>query len=188
MTDLGSVRTVANAVTLMRTVTALVIGAYAIAADRPWFLAVGYGVYWVGDIADGWCARRLGQETRLGAVFDIVSDRACTAVLCVGLLAHMPELLAVVIVFLGSFMVLDTLLSLAFLCWPLVSPNYFWQVDRGVYNLNWSPLAKVVNTAGVIGAALAGLHWFALVIAIAIVAVKCWSARRVLNLVAERTQ
>ena len=31
-------------------------------------------------------ARRLGQETRAGAVLDIVCDRACTAVLCVGLL------------------------------------------------------------------------------------------------------
>ena len=46
--------------------------------------ALAYAVYWVGDIADGWAARRLGQETRAGAVLDIVSDRACTAVLCVG--------------------------------------------------------------------------------------------------------
>ena len=53
-------------------------------------LALAYAVYWVGDILDGWSARRLGQETRLGAVLDIVSDRACTSVLCVGLLAHLP--------------------------------------------------------------------------------------------------
>ena len=51
---------------------------------------LAYAVYWVGDILDGWSARRLDQETRLGAVLDIVSDRACTSVLCVGLVAHLP--------------------------------------------------------------------------------------------------
>ena len=60
------------------------------------------------------------------------------------------------IVFLLSFMVLDTMLSLAFLCWPVVSPNYFDAVDRRVWQLNWSPAAKAANTAGVVGALALG--------------------------------
>ena len=99
---------------------------------------MAYVVYWIGDMADGWAARRLGQETRLGAVLDIVSDRACTSVLCVGLLTQLPAVLPLAVVFLLSFMVLDTMLSLSFLCWPLVSPNDFRRVDRRVWLLNWS--------------------------------------------------
>ena len=123
-------------------------------------LVVAYGVFWAGDIADGWSARRLGQETRAGAVFDIVCDRACTGILCVGLVASVPSALPVVVVFVLSFMVLDSMLSMAFLCWPVLSPNYFHVVDRRVWQLNWSPLAKAANTAGVVGAlALGASPW-----------------------------
>ena len=59
-------------------------------------------------------------------------------------------MLPLAVVFLLSFMVLDTMLSLAFLCWPLVSPNDFHLVDHRVWRLNWSPLAKAANTAGVV--------------------------------------
>ena len=52
------------------------VGLVGVAADDPRLLVAAYAVYWVGDIADGWAARRLGQETRAGAVLDIVSDRA----------------------------------------------------------------------------------------------------------------
>ena len=130
----------------------------AVAAGDLALLAVAYGVFWVGDIADGWSARRLGQETRAGAVFDIVCDRACTGVLCVGLVASVPAALPVVVVFVLSFMVLDSMLSLAFLCWPVLSPNYFHVVDRRVWQLNWSPLAKAANTAGVVGALALGAY------------------------------
>ena len=76
-----------NLVTLLRTVLAVVVGAAAIARADLGLLAAAYTIYWVGDVADGWLARRLDQETRAGAVFDIVGDRANTVLLCVGLLA-----------------------------------------------------------------------------------------------------
>ena len=62
----------------------------------------------------------------------------------------------VAVVFLLSFMVLDTMLSLAFLCWPILGPNDFHVVDRRVWLLNWSPPAKAANTAGVVGALAIG--------------------------------
>jgi CDP-diacylglycerol--glycerol-3-phosphate 3-phosphatidyltransferase len=180
----GPFATVPNVVTAVRTVLAVLIGATAVARADLGLLAVAYAVFWVGDIADGWTARRLGQETRAGAVFDIVCDRACTGILCVGLVASVPSVLPVVAVFVLSFMVLDSMLSMAFLCWPVLSPNYFFLVDRRVWQLNWSPLAKAANSAGVVGALALGADAVAFAIAVAVAAVKLWSARRVVRLLA----
>jgi phosphatidylglycerophosphate synthase len=175
----GPFATVPNIVTVVRTVLAVLLGVLGVADGDLTLLAVAYGVYWIGDMADGWSARRLGQETRAGAVFDIVSDRACTSVLCVGLLASLPAIAPVALVFLLSFMVLDTMLSLAFLCWPVMSPNYFDAVHRRVWQLNWSPFAKAANTAGVVGAVALGAYTIGLVLAVAVVLVKLWSVRQV---------
>ncbi len=179
---LGPVRTVPNLVTLVRTVVAVGLGAVAVTSGDLALLGLAYAVYWVGDILDGWCARRLDQETRLGAVLDIVSDRACTAVLCVGLVAHVPGVLPLAVVFLLSFMVLDTMLSLAFLCWPVKSPNDFHLVDDLVWRVNWSPLAKAANTAGAVVAILLGAYALGLLLAVVVAAVKVWSATRVVAL------
>ncbi|WP_433357190.1 CDP-alcohol phosphatidyltransferase family protein [Micromonospora saelicesensis] len=83
----GPLRTVPNYITAVRTVAAVTVGIVALVFGSVALMAVSYGIYWIGDVLDGWAARRLGQETRAGAVFDIVSDRACTAVLCVGLVS-----------------------------------------------------------------------------------------------------
>ncbi|MBF4160596.1 CDP-alcohol phosphatidyltransferase family protein [Nocardioides acrostichi] len=179
----GAVGTVANAITLVRTIAAVVVAGVAISADRPGLLAAAYAIYWVGDILDGFAARRLGEESRLGAVFDIISDRACTSILCIGLLAHLPGLAPVAVPFFVSFMVLDTMLSLSFLCFDVISPNYFAQVDRRVYKLNWSPPAKALNTAGVIILALLGAIWSALGLTLVLVGIKIWSLVRVLRLI-----
>ncbi|RAO31509.1 CDP-diacylglycerol--glycerol-3-phosphate 3-phosp hatidyltransferase [Micromonospora saelicesensis] len=178
----GPLRTVPNYITAVRTVAAVTVGIVALVFGSVALMAVSYGIYWIGDVLDGWAARRLGQETRAGAVFDIVSDRACTAVLCVGLVSLVPDVAVVAVVFLLSFLVLDTMLSLAFLCWPVLSPNYFHLVDRRVWALNWSPVAKVANTAGVIGAIAFGQYLLALGVAVAVVAVKLWSVAAVVRL------
>jgi CDP-diacylglycerol--glycerol-3-phosphate 3-phosphatidyltransferase len=180
----GPFRTVPNAITLVRTVLAVLIGCLGVASGDLVLLAVAYAVFWAGDVADGWSARKLGQETRAGAVFDIVCDRACTGILCVGVVASVPAALPVVAVFVLSFMVLDSMLSMAFLCWPVLSPNYFHVVDRRVWQLNWSPLAKAANTAGVVGALALELFAAAFAVAVAVLAVKLWSARRVIRLLA----
>ena len=182
----GPVRTVANLVTAVRTVVAVALGIAAVSAGDLTLVAVGYAVYWVGDVLDGWSARRLGQETRLGAVLDIVSDRACTAVLCTGLVMQLPGVAPLALVFLLSFMVLDTLLSMSFLCWPLTGPNDFHRVDHEVWLLNWSPAAKAANTAGVVAAVALGAYTAGLAVALVVVAVKVWSAARVLRLLEEQ--
>ncbi len=172
-----------NLVTLVRTVVAVGLGAAAVARTDLAMLGLAYAVYWAGDDADGWLARRLGQETRTGAVFDIVGDRACTVLLCAGLVAARPGAWLVAAVFLVSFAVVDTMLSLSFLHWDLLGPNDFHRVDRTVWLVNWSPPAKAVNTAGVVGLTLLGLYRVALLLAVAVLVVKVGSGLRVMRLV-----
>jgi len=178
-----SLHTIPNMVTVARTLASVVIAAVALAEGDSALLAVSYSVYWTGDMLDGWLARRLHMETRLGAVLDIISDRACMSILCVGLVSQYPGFGIVLIPFFLSFMVVDAVLSLAFLCWPLLSPNYFGVVDRSVYRLNWSPVAKSLNTAGVILLAVAGALWASLGLVILLGAIKIWSAMKVQRLI-----
>jgi CDP-diacylglycerol--glycerol-3-phosphate 3-phosphatidyltransferase len=176
------IRTVPNVVTSVRTAAAVVLGIAALVYRSPELLATAYATYWIGDILDGWSARRLHQETRIGAVLDIISDRACTSILAGCFLVLRPDVAAPMGVFLLQFMVLDCLLSLAFLGWPIKSPNYFYRVDRLVYRLNWSMPAKAFNSSVVILTMLAGWVTLALVIGVALYVVKAWSAHRVLSL------
>ncbi len=178
----GRLQTWPNLVTMLRTTAAVVLGGWAIASLDARVSVIAYAVYWLGDMLDGWLARRLDQETRLGAVLDIVSDRACTTLLCVGLLVHLPRAWVLAVAFLLSFAVLDTMLSLAFLCWPILGPNDFHLVDPVVWRLNWSPLAKAANTAGVVVAIALGWYAIGLVVVLVIGAVKMWSAARVLRM------
>lgn len=180
----GPFRTVPNLVTLARTLGAVVLGIGALAQHDVVLLVGAYVVYWLGDMLDGWTARRLGQETRAGALLDIVADRVSTTVLCSGLVVLAPDAAPVAVLFLLSFTVLDTMLSSAFLCWPILGPNDFHQVDRRVWALNWSPLAKAVNTTGTVGAIALGAYDVALAVTAAVLVVKAWSALRVGRLLA----
>jgi CDP-diacylglycerol---glycerol-3-phosphate 3-phosphatidyltransferase len=144
------VRTLASAITLTRTVGCLVAVTWSIASGQVWWLFVGLAVHWLGDIADGIVARRRHEETRAGAVLDIVSDRLCIALYYVsyGHLHH--SMLVPIAVFLFQFMVLDAHLSLTFLNWPLTSLNYFGLVDKVVYAWNWSTLGKALNSGALV--------------------------------------
>lgn len=180
--EASRIGTVPNVVTLVRTVAAVVLGIAALLSTSPALLVGAYATYWIGDVLDGWLARRLGQETRIGAVLDIISDRACMSVLAGAYLVLRPDAAAPMAVFLLQFMVLDCVLSLAFLGWPIKSPNDFHLVDQLVYRLNWSPPAKALNTSAVVLAMLLGWVALALAIGVALVVLKAWSARRVLTL------
>lgn len=181
-----SVRTWANLATLIRTAVAVPIGMFALVHASAAALIVAYAVYWLGDMLDGWLARRLDQETRIGAVLDIVSDRACCGMLIGGLAVLQPQMWPALALYFSQFMVLDCALSLSFLSWPLLSPNYFYRVDRAVWRLNWSPPAKAINTVAVVLAVASGRLTVALAVALSQLAMKTWSAHRVLTLPAGR--
>jgi CDP-diacylglycerol---glycerol-3-phosphate 3-phosphatidyltransferase len=146
-------------------------------------LVISLAVYWVGDIIDGAVARGLGCETRIGAVLDILSDRLCAAAFYLGLIWLEPVLALPVVVYLADFIVIDGFLSIAFLAWPIRSPNYFHVVDRTIWLWNWSKPAKAANSAVfAVILLLTREPWVGLGIAGALLVVKCLSVARLTRL------
>ncbi|MEU8182931.1 CDP-alcohol phosphatidyltransferase family protein [Micromonospora sp. NPDC049044] len=166
---------VPNTITAVRTAGAVGLAVAALTQRSAHLLIAAYLLYWIGDILDGAAARSLGQETRTGAVFDIVSDRACTSACAAALIVLRPGTALPIAVFLVQFMVIDQLLSLMFLRWPLLSPNYFARVDKRIYLWNWSPPAKALNTAAVVLLAIFAPVAVAVTFALAVTAVKAVS-------------
>jgi CDP-diacylglycerol--glycerol-3-phosphate 3-phosphatidyltransferase len=175
-----------NSITVLRTALAIPFGFVALRTGAAAWLIAAYATYWVGDVADGRVARRLGQETRLGAVFDILADRGCSAICVAALAAIRPEFAPALCVYWVQFMVVDTLLSCAFLHWPILSPNYFHKVDRRVYLWNWSPPAKAANTSLLLVVLLTLPTWVGFGLACAQLVLKLVSARWVARLATAR--
>jgi len=175
--------TPANVITLVRTVAAVATAGVAAQRESLTLLVVALAVYWVGDILDGAVARLRGCETRIGATLDILSDRFCAASFYLGLVWLMPDLTWPVMVYLAEFMVVDSFLSLAFLAWPIRSPNYFYVVDRRLWLWNWSKTGKAVNSS--IFAVLLLVTEsvvLGLVVALALLLLKCLSLVRLMRL------
>jgi CDP-diacylglycerol--glycerol-3-phosphate 3-phosphatidyltransferase len=110
---------------------------------------VGLVIYWALDCLDGFLARSLGQETIVGAQFDILADRISIAYFYLNYLSITSGPVLIVSLFLLNFMVIDHYLSNQFLRWSIISPNYFYKIDRNVWALNWSALGKFINTGPV---------------------------------------
>ncbi len=184
----------ATVITFVRTIATLVLSMWGAYDESLTLLVTGLVVYWVGDTLDGEWARRFDCETRIGGVVDMVSDRLSCGAFYVGLAWLQPapfffsdepmELIAIpVAVYLFEFMVIDMYLSLAFLAWPIRSPNYFYVVDRRIYVWNWSRLGKAANSGLFAVLLLAtGWWWLGLIIAIALLVLKLVSLRWLLQL------
>lgn len=156
-----------NLVTVVRSVLAAASIVGSLWSGSAVLLYVGLAAYLVGDVADGELARRTGSETRTGAVFDVVADRFCVALFYGAFVYTHHEMLVPVAVFLVNFMLIDTMLSLAFLNWPLLSSNYFYLVDRRLYLLNWSRVGKASNT-GLLLVVMIGTGWWVGTLAVAV--------------------
>lgn len=149
-----------NRITLVRTVVAMALACWAFHAGGWGWLLAGYLAYWAGDIADGAVARARDEETIVGAVLDVVCDRACTFLLAGAFIATYPAVTGPLALYLIQFGVLDTMLTFAFLLWPgITSPNYFYRADRRIWWWNWSKPAKALNTTSVIVALVLGLSY-----------------------------
>ena len=173
----------ATVITAIRTVASLALCLAAAYEEDLTLLVVGLVVYWVGDIVDGTYARIFDCETRIGAAIDMFCDRLNCAAFYVGFAFLQPEMVVPVAVYLLEFMVVDLYLSLAFLAWPIRSPNYFYEVDRRIWRWNWSKPAKATNSAlFAVLLLVTGWWWAGLVIALALLAVKCVSLRWLLQL------
>jgi CDP-diacylglycerol---glycerol-3-phosphate 3-phosphatidyltransferase len=169
----------ATVITAVRTIASVVLAAMAAHQQSLTLLVVALGVYWVGDMLDGFYARVRDCETRIGAVLDIMCDRFNAAAFYIGLAWLQPDLSPAIFVYLAEFMVIDCFLSIAFLAWPIRSPNYFFVVDRTIWLWNWSKPAKAVNSAlFAVLLLVTGWMWVGLAIATALLVLKCVSLRR----------
>jgi phosphatidylglycerophosphate synthase len=174
--------TLPNAVTVLRTVLSVFLALGAVATDSGRLLAAAYLVYWLGDMADGEVARRLGLETRIGAVFDIVADRANSLLCAACFVALEPRMAVPMSIYVVEFAVVDTMLSLGFLAFEIKGPNDFHAVDLLLWRWNWSRPAKAVNTSVIVLACLAGQAGLATVIACAVLVGKVWSCAQLRRL------
>jgi CDP-diacylglycerol--glycerol-3-phosphate 3-phosphatidyltransferase len=171
--------TSATVITFVRTIASAVLAGLAVRQESLTLLVVALVVYWVGDSLDGFVARIRGCETRTGAVLDILCDRFCAASFYLGLVWLQPEFVVPVFIYLAEFMVVDCFISLAFLAWPVRSPNYFYVIDRTTWLWNWSKPAKAVNSS-LFAVLLLVTHqaWLGTVIALALLAMKTVSMVR----------
>jgi CDP-diacylglycerol--glycerol-3-phosphate 3-phosphatidyltransferase len=139
--------TVPTVITVVRTAGSLSLGLAGLVQGSLTLIVWALAVYWVGDVLDGAVARLIDRETRTGAVADIVADRLCAGVCYLGLVVERPSMVVPVGIYLVNFMLVDAVLSLAFLAWPVLSPNYFYLVDRVVWRWNWSRPGKGLNSS-----------------------------------------
>ena len=173
------VGTSATVITFVRTVASVVLAALAAQQESQTLLVAALVVYWAGDSLDGFVARVRGCETRIGAVLDILSDRFNAAAFYVGLVWLHHDYAVPVFIYLAEFMVVDCFLSLAFLAWPVRSPNYFYVVDRPLWMWNWSKPGKAVNSSlFAVLLLVTGWVWVAAAIATALLVMKTASLVR----------
>ena len=173
------VGTSATVITFVRTVASVVLAGLAADQRSQTLLVVALVVYWAGDSLDGFVARLRGCETRIGAVLDILCDRFCAASFYLGLVWLHPDYAVPVFIYLGEFMVVDCFLSIAFLAWPVRSPNYFYVIDRPLWLWNWSKPGKAVNSSlFAVLLLVTGWVWPAAAIATALLVMKTLSLVR----------
>ena len=173
----------ATVITAVRTVASVVLAAAAAHQESLELQVASLIVYWVGDMLDGAWARWRECETRVGAVLDIFSDLLNAGAFYVGLAWLEPDLSPAIFVYLAEFMVVDCFLSIAFLAWPVRSPNYFFVVDRVIWLWNWSKPAKAVNSAlFAVLLLVTGWVWLGLAIASALLVLKCVSLVRLMRI------
>jgi CDP-diacylglycerol--glycerol-3-phosphate 3-phosphatidyltransferase len=176
-------QTWANLATLVRAIAGVIVFAYAAATRDETWNYIGLGVYWVLDVVDGFLARALDQETRLGAQLDILADRLLVAFFYLNYVALHPGMIVPVALFLVQFMFIDHYLSNQFMRWPIKSPNYFYEVDRPIWRWNWSAPGKLLNSAVVTAViVLTRSPIAASAVCLSIIALKLWSAVRMWSL------
>ena len=181
-----NIATAPNVLTIARTVACAALTVAAVAGASWRILLAAVAAYWIGDICDGILARSTRRETRFGAALDVVCDRACCALVLLGAVALEPSFVLPVAVYLLAFVVVDTLLSLTFLAWPLLGVNYLRYVDERVWRLNFSPPAKLLNSAVFLLLLLAGQPYAAAAAATCALVLKSGSLLRMLRMLLAR--
>ena len=174
-----SLFTFASLVTVVRLLITLYFVIDAMQSLRLEPIVYALIAYWAGDVLDGMVARATNRETQLGAVFDIAADRLSVVTIYMLFALYLPSLTWPIIIFLFAFVIVDTILSMSFLKFNLLSINYFYLVDKKLYDLNWSMPAKAATTSTfMIVALLAQNVVLSLFVALIVLSLKLYSLYR----------
>ena len=174
----------ANILTLIRLVLSLAFFIVAILKNSFTYNFIGFLIHWIGDFIDGFYARKLKQETILGAEIDIIADRLEIIFFYVIFLHFRPYLFLPAALYLIDYAFVDFYLSYQFIKFNIISPNYFYKVDRTVYLLNYSPGGKFSNSSVVTLTLifLPQLSIFISIYATILIMIKSYSVYRLFNL------
>jgi len=170
----------ANFITYLRLVFSLFFFTLAILKANPLYNFIGFGIHWIGDFIDGFYARQFKQETIFGAELDVIADRLEIIFFYVNFLYFRPYLFLPVILYLIDYAFIDFYLSYQFIKYNIISPNYFYKVDKIIYLLNYSPGGKFSNSSVVtlLLIFLPQFHIVVSVIACILIGVKSYSIYR----------
>lgn len=174
----------ANVLTLLRLALSLVFFILAILKQSFGYNLIGFFVHWIGDFFDGFYARKRNQETILGAEIDIIADRLEVIFFYVILLHFRPNLFLPAALYLIDYAFVDFYLSYQFVKYDIISPNYFYKVDKIIYLLNYSPGGKFSNSSVVTLTLifLPQLSLFVSIYATGLIIIKSYSVCRLYNL------
>lgn len=114
---------------------------------NPIYNFIGFGIHWIVDFIDGFYARKFKQETIFGAELDLIADRVEIIFFYVNFLYFRPYLFLPVALYLIDYAFVDFYLSYQFIKYDIISPNYFYKVNKTVYLLNYSPGGKFSNSS-----------------------------------------
>ncbi len=142
----GCIYSEPNMITLIRLVGSLSFFILAILKGNETFNYIGLGIHWFGDVLDGFVARTFHQETIFGAEIDIIADRVEILFFFVNFLRFHPALYIAVALYVLDFAFFDFYLSYQFVKFGLISPNYFYKVDKTIFKMNYSPVGKFCNS------------------------------------------
>lgn len=135
-----------NIITLCRLGLSLSFFVLAIQKMNPTYNFIGLGIHWFGDLLDGWYARTFKQETIVGAEIDLIADRVEVVFFYAIFLMFNPNLYLPIVIYLIDYAFVDFYLGYQFNKFDIISPNYFYKVDKTVYALNFSNIGKFCNS------------------------------------------
>lgn len=167
----------ANLITVIRLLASLTFFSMAILDQSQTYMYIGFLIHWIVDFIDGWVARRFKQETILGAQADIIADRVEIIYFYVIFLHFRPYIYLPVALYLIDYAFIDFYLGYQFMNFGIISPNYFYKVNKRVYNLNFSPLGKFSNSSivTILLVFLPQLHPYIAIYACGLIIVKSYS-------------
>jgi phosphatidylglycerophosphate synthase len=118
---------------------------YTAVAGSPNLLFIALGTQWCLDFLDGFLARLLHQETRLGACIDAQTDRVVTCIFLFAMWHMASDAHVAILCYLVFLMLLDAVMFTQAMQTGVLSTNYYYEINLTAWRICWSPAGKFVT-------------------------------------------